>query len=165
MSTSSSADVSRASAGPRDPVGWLAAPVGTRGGGGGWVRGGGGGGGGALNGGGSRTGLQTQLLRPGGPGFDPAATKRGIFTQLRWPRSNIAMAARLLAALKNRANRFPSLTRAQFAADARAVAIVATEYVGGPTSTPAGEATPSSYGSWVWQQMRETLVQRFFADD
>jgi hypothetical protein len=95
----------------------------------------------------------------------PLGTKQTIFTQLRWPKSNIAMAATFLSTLKNRANRYPALTRAQFAADPSAVGIVATEYVSGATLTPAAEATPSGYGSWVWHQMQETLMQQFFADD
>jgi hypothetical protein len=100
-------------------------------------------------------------------GFDalPLETKRAIFTQLRWPKSNVAMAARLLCALKNRPHRYPALTRAQLAADPHAVGIVATEYVSGATSTPAADATSSGYGYWVWHQMQESLVQRFFPDD
>lgn len=95
----------------------------------------------------------------------PLDTKRQIFTQLRWPRSNIAVAARLLCALKNRAHRFPALTGAQLAADPRAVALLATEYVSGATRTPAAEARPSGYGSWVWQQMQESLMQQFFPEE
>lgn len=95
----------------------------------------------------------------------PLETKRAIFTQLRWPKSNIAMAARLLGTLKNRANRYPELTAAQLAADPRAVALLATEYISGGTRTPVTEARPSGYGSWVWQQMQESLMARFFPDD
>ena len=95
----------------------------------------------------------------------PLATKQAIFTRLRWPKSNIAIAATLLSTLKNRANRYPALTRAQFAADPTAVGIVATEYVSGPTLTPAAAARPSGYGSWVWHQMQETLMRQFFDDD
>ena len=100
-------------------------------------------------------------------GYDALSleAKRQIFTQLRWPRSNISMAARLLGTLKNRAHRFPALTCAQLAADPRAVALLATEYVSGATRTPAAEARPSGYGSWVWQQMQESLMQQFFPDD
>lgn len=92
----------------------------------------------------------------------PLAAKRHIFAQLRWPRSSIATAARLLCALKNRPHRFPGSTAAELAADPLAVALLATEYVSGATTTPAAEARPSGYGSWVWQQMQESLMQRFF---
>jgi hypothetical protein len=94
----------------------------------------------------------------------PLETKRQIFTHLRWPKSNIGMAARLLAALKNRAHRFPALTGAQLAAEPRAVALLATEYVSGATRTPAMDARPSGYGSWVWQQMQESFMRQFFTD-
>lgn len=95
----------------------------------------------------------------------PAETKRSIITQLRWPKSNIAMAAKLLSTLKNRVNRYPELPRAQLAADPGAIAILATEYVSGATHTPAADARPSGYGSWVWHQMQESLMQRFFPND
>lgn len=95
----------------------------------------------------------------------PPAAKRAIFTQLRWPKSNIAVAARLLATLKNRPGRYPALPRAQFAADPTAVGIVATEYASGRAGTPAPDASPSGYASWVWRQMQDPLVQRFFPDD
>ena len=90
--------------------------------------------------------------------------KRAIFTRLRWPRSNIAAAARLLSTLKNRPNRYPALTHAQLAADPHAIGVVATEYISGATAAPAADAKPSGYGSWVWQQMQDPLVQRFFPD-
>ncbi len=95
----------------------------------------------------------------------PLETRQRIFTQLRWPRSNIAMAARLLSALKNRPHRYPALTRAQLAVDRGAAAIVATEYAGGAITTPDADARPSSHGSWVLHQMQEPLLQRFFPDD
>lgn len=92
----------------------------------------------------------------------PLETKRAIFTQLQWPKSNIRMAAQLLASLKNRAHRFPTLTRAQFAANRNAVGVVATEYNSGGTDTPAAQAAPADYGLWVWGQMTEPLIEAFF---
>ena len=59
----------------------------------------------------------------------------------------------------------PETVRAQLAADPHAVGIVATEYVSGATHTAAADARPSGYGSWVWHQMQESLMQRFFPDD
>lgn len=90
------------------------------------------------------------------------ATKRTIFAQLQWPKSNIALAARLLAQLKNRPHRYPAMTRAQFAADQTAVGVVATEYNSGGTSTPAASAGPADYGTWVWNNMHDSLLQQFF---
>jgi hypothetical protein len=95
----------------------------------------------------------------------PLAAKRAIFTQLRWPKSSIAMAAKLLATLKNRPNRYPELSGAKLAADLFAVGIVATEFASGRIGTPAPDTSPSSYASWVWRQMKDPLVQRFFPDD
>ncbi len=105
-----------------------------------------------------------ELIQAGYDALAPEA-KRAIITRLRWPKSNIAMAARLLSTLKNRANRYPALTRAQLAADPHAVGILATEYVSGATRTPAADARASGYGSWVWHQMQESLMQRFFPND
>lgn len=100
-------------------------------------------------------------------GYDalPLETKRALFTRLRWPKSNIALAARLLAALKNRPHRFRGSTRAELAADPEALAIVATEYVLGATSTPAAEARPSGYARRVWRQMQEPLLRTYFPED
>lgn len=89
-------------------------------------------------------------------------TQRAIFAQLQWPKSNIAMAARLLAQLKNRPHRYPAMTRAQFAADETAVGVVATEYNSGGTSTPAASAAPADYGRWVWANMSDPLIAQFF---
>lgn len=92
----------------------------------------------------------------------PLETKRMIFTQLQWPKSNIAMAANLLSTLKNRPHRYPTLTRSQFVADQNAVGVVATEYNSGGTTTPAANAGPASYGTWAWDQMQGPLMQQFF---
>ena len=104
------------------------------------------------------------LIKAGYDALTPE-TKRAILTRLRWPKSNIALAAKLLATLKNRPNRYPGLARAQLGNDPGAVGILATEYVSGATHTPAADARPSGYGSWVWHQMQESLMQRFFPND
>jgi hypothetical protein len=105
-----------------------------------------------------------ELIKAGYDALSPE-TKRSILTRLRWPKSNITLTAKLLATLKNRPNRYPELTRAQLATDPGAVGIIATEYVSGATQTPAADARPSGYGSWVWHQMQESLMQRFFPND
>lgn len=91
--------------------------------------------------------------------------KRMIFTQLQWPKSNIAMAARLLSTLKNRAHRYPTLTRAQFAANQTAVGVVATEYNSGGTNTPAAQAAASDYGTWAWNFLHDPVIVQFFSND
>jgi hypothetical protein len=65
------------------------------------------------------------------PGLGPTQ-QREILTLLAGPRSNITTAARLLARLKNRPHRYPTMTRAAFGANERAVKIVATEYMQDP---------------------------------
>lgn len=72
-----------------------------------------------------------------------------LWRTIRWPKSHIQGVADLLAFLKNRANRFPGLDRAAFCKDRRAMAIVATEYNRGATSSSASAAGPTWYGNQV----------------
>lgn len=72
-----------------------------------------------------------------------------LWRVIRWPKSHVQGVADLLAFLKNRANRFPGLDRAAFCKDRRAMAIVATEYNRGATSSSASAAGPSSYGDYA----------------
>ena len=92
-----------------------------------------------------------------------ADQKAAIFQILRWPKSNIAMAARLLATLKNRANRFPTLTRSEFGNDEHAVGVIASEYNLGPSDTLADDARASWYGRNVWDSMNnDTILRNYF---
>ncbi len=87
-----------------------------------------------------------------------ADEKATIYQLLRWPKSNILMAARLLTTLKNRANRFPTLTKGDFATNQNAVGVVASEYNLGPSDTSAVDARPSWYGRNVWNSMNTDAI-------
>ena len=69
-----------------------------------------------------------------------------LVEQLADPLRNLQTSARLLARLKNRAHRYPSLTADQLYGDQNAVAILGTEYHVGPTTTLAAQASPEDYG-------------------
>ncbi|QLE75770.1 DUF4157 domain-containing protein [Streptomyces rectiverticillatus] len=92
----------------------------------------------------------------------PPARQREILTLLSWPRSNISVAARYLARLKNRPNRYPKMTRAAFGSNERAVKIIATEYNLGPSTSAEALAEPADYGGQVWKYMQDPLMQQFF---
>jgi hypothetical protein len=85
-------------------------------------------------------------------------TKLDLFEQLRWPEGNIDTAAQLLSRLKNRPNRYPEMSSAEFARDERAVGVLATEYNAGPTDSEASEAAPSGYGKFVWERMNNDPI-------
>lgn len=72
-----------------------------------------------------------------------------LWRRLRWPKSAVAAVAMVLAHLKNRPNRYSHLSRSQFSADNRAMAIVATEYNMGATNSPEAAAAPTGYGTLV----------------
>ena len=89
--------------------------------------------------------------------------KSMIFTQLRWPKSNIDMAAKLLTNLKNRPNRYQNLNNMRFANNQNAVGVIATEYNSGATNTSAKDAKPSRYGNFTWNIMQNNpIIQAFF---
>jgi Domain of unknown function (DUF4157) len=88
--------------------------------------------------------------------------QRDILTQLRWPKSNIDVAARLLDHLKNRTHRYPGMTRAAFGTHQRAIEIIASEYNGGPTDTPESDAGANYYGREMWTYMQEEFMQNHF---
>lgn len=89
-------------------------------------------------------------------------TQRNILTELRWPRSNINAAARLLERLKNRPNRYPTMTRLIFGSNQRAVEIIATEYNAGSTTTLEADAGQNYYGQQIWTYMQESFMQSQF---
>ena len=62
--------------------------------------------------------------------------RRGIFTTLRFPHSNILAAGQLLAKLKNRAHRFPDMSPLDVLNSDKAIGIIATEYNRGAFDTP-----------------------------
>lgn len=92
----------------------------------------------------------------------PTVRQREILTLLRWPRSNIATTAQILAHLKNRENRYPGMSRAAFASSERATKIIASEYQLGGSTSPEALAQPTEYGDEVWQNMHDAIMQQFF---
>lgn len=94
----------------------------------------------------------------------PPGVKENILTLLQYPKSNITLVATLLAHLKNRTNRYPTLGREAFSKDKQAVGVVATEYNAGPTNSPASEAgyDTQGYGEWAWDFMADPILSTFF---
>jgi hypothetical protein len=76
----------------------------------------------------------------------PYLTQVDIFNLARFPKSSIALSARLLAKLKNRPHRWPATATADVLADPHLLEIIGSEYCNGPTTTPAASARPSHYG-------------------
>lgn len=72
-----------------------------------------------------------------------------LWRTLSWTKSSIFAAAKVLSFLKNRSNRYPSLTRSEFVKSTRALEIIATEYNLGATNSPETAASPTNYGNWV----------------
>jgi hypothetical protein len=75
--------------------------------------------------------------------------KVDIFNSLRFPKRNIHVAAQLLAKLKNRAHRFPSLTATDVLTNTEAIGVIATEYNRGGFDTPTATMSVNSNGRWV----------------
>jgi hypothetical protein len=90
------------------------------------------------------------------------STILGLVDELRWPRSNVAIATKLLTTLKNRANRFPSLRKDDLLSNDHAAAVIATEYNKGATKSTASAAQPSDYGRTVVAAMKSPLLVHFF---
>lgn len=74
------------------------------------------------------------------------ADRIDIYNQLRFPKTNVALAAQLLAKLKNRTHRWPTVARDTLVATPSAVEVIATEYNMGSTTTPSATAKPNWYG-------------------
>ena len=92
----------------------------------------------------------------------PTTSLSDLHALLAWPKSNIKTAADLLARLKNRPNRYPTMGRASFGVDQRACEIVATEYNIGPTTSAEPAAVASSYGKDIWSFMSVALIKKVF---
>jgi hypothetical protein len=69
-----------------------------------------------------------------------------VFNLTRFPKTNIKLLAKLLARLKNRPHRWPTVAKDDVIDTEKLVEIVATEYNIGPTATPAASAKPNMYG-------------------
>jgi hypothetical protein len=92
------------------------------------------------------------------------STLADLHTLLAWPKSNIKTAATLLAKLKNRPSRYPSMARADFGTNQRACEIIATEYNIGATTSPEPSANTSDYGRRIWTYMSLPVMQKFFSN-
>lgn len=105
----------------------------------------------------------------------PPNTKIEIFNLLRFPKTNIALAARLLAKLKNRNDpaRFPQLTQQDLMTQNAAVnpappnhddaiLLIVTEYYIGAVKTPTDKAVPNSEARSVLKSMKDTYIKPFF---
>lgn len=78
------------------------------------------------------------------------------------PETNIEYVARYLSHLKNRDNRFPDMAPEEFGSSLEAMAIVASEYMMGPTSTSIEDAQPNHYGLGVLSGMTDPYLQLLF---
>ncbi|TKJ17723.1 hypothetical protein CEE44_04285 [Candidatus Woesearchaeota archaeon B3_Woes] len=78
------------------------------------------------------------------------------------PETNIEYVARYLSYLKNRDNRFPDMTPEDFGTSLEAMAIVASEYMIGHTSTNRDSAQPNYYGCGVLVGMTDSYLQPLF---
>jgi len=72
-----------------------------------------------------------------------------IFNELRFPKTNIDVAAKLLAKIKNRPTRYPAMTARDLLSDGTAIGVIATEYNAGASTRTANAVTISDYGTDV----------------
>lgn len=93
-------------------------------------------------------------------------TKVDIFNLLRFPKQNAQVAAKLLAKLKSRSHRFPSLTAQAMLSNAQAIDIVATEYNRGGYDTPLAQIKGNSNGrrakQYVLSSSDQIGLEQFF---
>jgi hypothetical protein len=88
--------------------------------------------------------------------------KIGLFNLLRFPKTNILMVARQLKYLKNRSNRWPSLSPTDLLADERAMKVIASEYNLGATESAQADAYPTAYGGKVYTASGSPYLLPFF---
>jgi len=100
-------------------------------------------------------------IRSGFAALSPSS-QENLLTRLRWPKSNIQTAADLLVRLKNRPNRYPTLTRSAFGGNARACQIIATEYNLGASNSAEHAASPSDFGKEIWSIMSDSVISHYF---
>jgi hypothetical protein len=93
-------------------------------------------------------------------------TKADIFNMLRFPKQNAWVAANLLATIKNRSHRFPSLSAEDVLSNAHAIDIVATEYNRGAYDTPLADMKGNSNGrrakQYVLSSSDQIGLEQFF---
>ncbi|MFO8015900.1 MAG: twin-arginine translocation signal domain-containing protein [Candidatus Woesearchaeota archaeon] len=97
------------------------------------------------------TALQIDGLPEKYGGFSeiPGSIKRDYISMLKDPEQNIMFAARYLSFLRERSNRYSSLSAEGFAENPEAMAVIATEYQIGPKESDADEAGFNPYGYGV----------------
>ena len=98
-----------------------------------------------------------------GLGFE---TKVDIFNTLRFPKQNAWVAANLLAKIKNRPHRFPSLSAQDVLTNAKAIDIIATEFNRGAYDTDLTDMKGNSNGrrakQYVLSSSDQIGLEQFF---
>ncbi|HEX6458298.1 MAG TPA: carboxypeptidase-like regulatory domain-containing protein [Thermoleophilaceae bacterium] len=93
-------------------------------------------------------------------------TKVDIFNDLRFPKRNAWVAAHLLAQIKNRSHRFPSMTAQDVLSSVQAVTIIATEYNRGAYDTPLSDMKINFNGNRakqiVIQSDKQIGIEKYF---
>ena len=90
-----------------------------------------------------------------------------IFNLLRFPKTNILCAAKLLEKIKNRAHRFPAMTARDVLTNPKAIGVIATEYNRGAYDTPLASFKENSNGTRAVKYVTAPSsigLDRFFPD-
>jgi hypothetical protein len=91
-----------------------------------------------------------------------------IFNSLRFPKMNVMVAAHLLAKIKNRPNRFPTMSARALLASEQGIGIIATEYNRGAYGTPLTSTKNNGNGDRAVKYVLSTKdvigLTRFFPD-
>lgn len=96
-----------------------------------------------------------------------ALSKVDVFNSLRFPRRNVWVAAQLLAKLKNRPHRFPTLPSAGVLTNDQAIEVIATEYNRGGFETPTADLKANFNGNFARRLVRapsEKGLDQFYPD-
>lgn len=89
-------------------------------------------------------------------------TETDLYNLLRFPKTNILMAAKILNSLKNRNKRWPDLKFKDIMNNETAIKIIATEYNLGATDSPRDKAGTRPYGEDVLKYTKSHLIKFFF---
>ena len=106
--------------------------------------------------------ISTAALLDGITGELTPKQRKEYEERLADPEKNIEYVAKYLSYLKNRENRFPDMTVEGFGNSLEAMALVASEYMIGPTQTSREEAEPNYYGGGVLTGMTEPYLSELF---
>jgi hypothetical protein len=94
-------------------------------------------------------------------------TKIDIYNSLRFPKRNVFVAAKLLAKLKNRPHRFPTLSAKAVLTNDQAIEAIATEYNRGGFDTPTADLESNFNGRFAKRLVRapsEKGLDQFYPD-